>query len=96
MEANELLGFKPDQRDYGVGVQILREVGVRSMRLLEQQSAQTGCHRRLWNVSHQMAASRNSSFSIGTALSDDKAKQARTRFARTCRLNSLKMRAVEF
>ena len=34
VEANELLGFKPDQRDYGVGVQILREVGVRSMRLL--------------------------------------------------------------
>jgi len=34
VEANELLGFKPDQRDYGVGVQILREIGVRSMRLL--------------------------------------------------------------
>jgi 3,4-dihydroxy 2-butanone 4-phosphate synthase/GTP cyclohydrolase II len=34
VEANERLGFKPDQRDYGIGVQILREVGVRSMRLL--------------------------------------------------------------
>ncbi|MCC7416001.1 MAG: bifunctional 3,4-dihydroxy-2-butanone-4-phosphate synthase/GTP cyclohydrolase II [Acidobacteria bacterium] len=34
VEANERLGFKADQRDYGVGVQILREVGVRSMRLL--------------------------------------------------------------
>ncbi len=34
VEANERLGFKPDQRDYGMGVQILREVGVRSMRLL--------------------------------------------------------------
>jgi 3,4-dihydroxy 2-butanone 4-phosphate synthase / GTP cyclohydrolase II len=34
VEANERLGFKPDQRDYGVGVQILREIGVRSMRLL--------------------------------------------------------------
>jgi 3,4-dihydroxy 2-butanone 4-phosphate synthase/GTP cyclohydrolase II len=34
VEANELLGFKPDQRDYGIGVQILRELGVRSMRLL--------------------------------------------------------------
>jgi 3,4-dihydroxy 2-butanone 4-phosphate synthase/GTP cyclohydrolase II len=34
VEANERLGFKPDQRDYGVGVQILRELGVRSMRLL--------------------------------------------------------------
>ena len=34
VEANERLGFKPDQRDYGIGVQILRELGVRSMRLL--------------------------------------------------------------
>jgi 3,4-dihydroxy 2-butanone 4-phosphate synthase/GTP cyclohydrolase II len=34
VEANERLGFKPDQRDYGMGVQILRELGIRSMRLL--------------------------------------------------------------
>src|ERR671935_955019 len=34
VEANERLGFKPDQRDYGMGVQILRDLGVRSMRLL--------------------------------------------------------------
>jgi 3,4-dihydroxy 2-butanone 4-phosphate synthase/GTP cyclohydrolase II len=34
VEANERLGFKPDQRDYGIGAQILRHVGVRSMRLL--------------------------------------------------------------
>jgi 3,4-dihydroxy 2-butanone 4-phosphate synthase/GTP cyclohydrolase II len=34
VEANERLGFKADQRDYGIGVQILREVGVRTMRLL--------------------------------------------------------------
>ena len=34
VEANERLGFKPDQRDNGIGVQILREIGVRSMRLL--------------------------------------------------------------
>lgn len=34
VEANIELGFKGDQRDYGVGAQILRDLGVRKMKLL--------------------------------------------------------------
>lgn len=34
VDANLKLGFKPDNRDYGVGAQILRDMGVRKMRLM--------------------------------------------------------------
>lgn len=34
VEANIELGFKPDERDYGVGAQILRDLGVRKIKLI--------------------------------------------------------------
>jgi 3,4-dihydroxy 2-butanone 4-phosphate synthase / GTP cyclohydrolase II len=34
VEANERLGFKADQRDYGIGAQVLSDLGVKTMRLL--------------------------------------------------------------
>jgi 3,4-dihydroxy 2-butanone 4-phosphate synthase/GTP cyclohydrolase II len=34
VQANEKLGFRPDERDYGVGAQILRDLGVRKLKLM--------------------------------------------------------------
>lgn len=34
VEANVKLGFKPDMRDYGIGAQILADLGVKKMRLI--------------------------------------------------------------
>jgi len=39
VEANERLGFKADQREYGIGVQILLDQGVRKVRIITNNPA---------------------------------------------------------
>lgn len=41
VEANLALGYKADERDYGIGIQILKDIGLRKVRLLTNNSKKT-------------------------------------------------------
>ena len=78
VEANERLGFKADQRDYGMGVQILRELGVRSMRLLSNNPRKlVGIEGYGLSVSEWMPLEIPAS-RLDPALPEDEEREART------------------
>ena len=45
-DANICLGHQADERDYGVGAEILRSIGITKMRLLTNNPVKTS---RFWN-----------------------------------------------
>ena len=72
VEANERLGFKADQRDYGIGVQILKDLGVRSHAPALEQSPQARGHRGVPAVGGGVDAARDPGLGTHPALPETK------------------------